>query len=83
VRKELDVLVPLYLLAAFRPFEVELLVMKLDVGPDEIRGDVAERRLDQEVPIERMMLDRARQAAQPRPLRANSLSRNSSRAASG
>ena len=45
VRPGRNVLVPLHLVAAFRPFEVELRVVELDVGTDEVRDRIRQRRL--------------------------------------
>src|SRR3546814_10354861 len=46
VRPVLDVLVPLHLLAALRPFEVQLAAMELHVGTDEVcRQDRTNTRL--------------------------------------
>ena len=51
VRPELDVLVPLHFLAAVRGFEVELRVMELDVGSEQIDRDVDDDRLRRELPV--------------------------------
>ncbi len=66
MRPELNVLVPFHFFPPFRPFEIELRVMKLYVRPDEIGRDVGNWRLDHEIPVHRVMLDRARQAPQSR-----------------
>ena len=39
-----NVLMPLHLVAALRPFEVELRVVELDVGANEVRDRIGQRR---------------------------------------
>ena len=51
VRPELDVLVPLHLFPTARRFEVELRVVELHVGPDEVDHDVDDRRRRRERPV--------------------------------
>src|SRR5439155_16996780 len=70
VRPEADVVVPLHLLAALRPFEIQLGVMELHVGADQVGDDVREDRLQAVIPETRVLLHGVRNAAQPRRVRA-------------
>ena len=49
---ELDVLVPFHLLAAVGPFEVQLGMMELDVGAEQVLGKVDDRPAKAELLIE-------------------------------
>ncbi len=66
VRPERDVLVPLHLVAALPPFEVELRLVELDVRPDEIGDRVGQRRVvgRRIVPERRVMVVHAGEPAQ-------------------
>ena len=48
---ELDVLVPLYFLAAAAPFEVKLRVVEFDIRPEQILGHINKGTLASEFPI--------------------------------
>src|SRR5207253_9295052 len=63
VRPEADVVVPLHLLAALRPFEIQLGVMELHVGADQVGDDVREDRLQAVIPENRVLLHGVRNAA--------------------
>ena len=68
VRPERDVLVPLHLVAALRPFEIELRLVELDVRADQVGDRIGQRRaLARGIfPVQRMMIVHAGEPAQAR-----------------
>ena len=70
VRPERDVLVPLHLVAALRPFEVELGLVEFHVRADEIGDGVRQRRVGARrvFPVGGMMIVHARKPPQARVL---------------
>src|ERR1700722_8570474 len=69
VRPSRNVLVPIDDLARARVFVVELARVKLDVGPDKIRGDVGERRFAADAPEIGVAIDERTQPADMRVVR--------------
>ena len=70
VRPERDVVVPLHLLAALAPLEVQLRVVELHVGADEVGHGVGQHRVIHVLPEHRMVLGRIAHPTQPGRARA-------------
>ena len=66
VRPELDVLVPLHLFPTARRLEVQLRVVELHVGSDEIDHDVDDRGGGRERPVRLVQIGRRAQATETR-----------------